>query len=235
MSYDFKWDSYKISSHYLHYIYQWQITFDIFVIVSPIQDLQHLSAGTGSVFDSITFQDYTRLFVIWAECWSESNLWVMRQLSPTIRPPCCWQSLSGSAVSLVDWISLSLSFPFSLSNTLSAPPDLLTDCKIENGSNSIRLLSVWFSLPDCRACFVFFSWQQLFQLLRQICWLLLLLLLFQDEKSTFFQFGAALQQEALLMLAIMEEYDWHVFSIVTSKFPGYQNFISTLRITVDHR
>lgn len=57
----------------------------------------------------------------------------------------------------------------------------------------------------------------------------------QDEKSTFFQFGAALQQEALLMLAIMEEYDWHVFSIVTSKFPGYQEFISTLKITVDHR
>uniref|UniRef100_A0A672Z6S7 Glutamate receptor n=1 Tax=Sphaeramia orbicularis TaxID=375764 RepID=A0A672Z6S7_9TELE len=56
----------------------------------------------------------------------------------------------------------------------------------------------------------------------------------QDEKSTFFQFGAALQQEALLMLAIMEEYDWHVFSIVTSKFPGYQDFISTLKITVDH-
>uniref|UniRef100_A0A3B5AU27 Glutamate receptor n=1 Tax=Stegastes partitus TaxID=144197 RepID=A0A3B5AU27_9TELE len=56
----------------------------------------------------------------------------------------------------------------------------------------------------------------------------------KDEKSTFFQFGAALQQEALLMLAIMEEYDWHVFSIVTSKFPGYQDFISTLKITVDH-
>ncbi|KAM4603323.1 glutamate receptor ionotropic, NMDA 2A [Polymixia lowei] len=56
----------------------------------------------------------------------------------------------------------------------------------------------------------------------------------KDEKSTFFQFGAALQQEALLMLSIMEEYDWHVFSIVTSKFPGYQDFISTLRVTVDH-
>uniref|UniRef100_A0A8D3EDJ9 Glutamate receptor n=1 Tax=Scophthalmus maximus TaxID=52904 RepID=A0A8D3EDJ9_SCOMX len=56
----------------------------------------------------------------------------------------------------------------------------------------------------------------------------------KDEKSTFFQFGAALQQEALLMLSIMEEYDWHVFSIVTSKFPGYQDFISTLKITVDH-
>uniref|UniRef100_A0A8C2WCA2 Glutamate receptor n=1 Tax=Cyclopterus lumpus TaxID=8103 RepID=A0A8C2WCA2_CYCLU len=56
----------------------------------------------------------------------------------------------------------------------------------------------------------------------------------KDEKSTFFQFGAALQQEALLMLSIMEEYDWHIFSIVTSKFPGYQDFISTLKTTVDH-
>lgn len=75
------------------------------------------------------------------------------------------------------------------------------------------------------------------QSLGEISWpsLLPVSVLMQDEKSTFFQFGAALQQEALLMLAIMEEYDWHVFSIVTSKFPGYQDFISTLRVTVDHR
>uniref|UniRef100_A0A4W5QAK9 Receptor ligand binding region domain-containing protein n=1 Tax=Hucho hucho TaxID=62062 RepID=A0A4W5QAK9_9TELE len=56
----------------------------------------------------------------------------------------------------------------------------------------------------------------------------------QDVKSTFFQFGASLMQEALLMMNIMEEYDWHIFSIVTSKFPGYQEFISVLRVTVDH-
>lgn len=36
------------------------------------------------------------------------------------------------------------------------------------------------------------------------------------------------------MLAVMEEYDWHVFSVVTTKFPGYQEFISTIRVTVDH-
>ncbi|XP_064809550.1 adhesion G protein-coupled receptor E5-like [Oncorhynchus masou masou] len=41
-----------------------------------------------------------------------------------------------------------------------------------------------------------------------------------DVESTFFQFGASLMQEALLMMNIMEEYDWHIFSIVTSKFPG---------------
>ncbi|KAL6476214.1 hypothetical protein MHYP_G00147130 [Metynnis hypsauchen] len=55
-----------------------------------------------------------------------------------------------------------------------------------------------------------------------------------DVKSTFFQFGASIQQEALLMLNIMEEYDWHVFSIVTSKFPGYQDFIAILKTTVDN-
>uniref|UniRef100_A0A3B4ZM69 Glutamate receptor n=1 Tax=Stegastes partitus TaxID=144197 RepID=A0A3B4ZM69_9TELE len=56
----------------------------------------------------------------------------------------------------------------------------------------------------------------------------------QDVKSTFFQFGASIQQEALLMLNIMEEYDWHIFSIVTSKFPGYQEFINILKTTVDN-
>uniref|UniRef100_A0AAZ1XIR6 Glutamate receptor n=1 Tax=Oreochromis aureus TaxID=47969 RepID=A0AAZ1XIR6_OREAU len=55
-----------------------------------------------------------------------------------------------------------------------------------------------------------------------------------DVKSTFFQFGASIQQEALLMLNIMEEYDWHIFSIVTSKFPGYQEFINILKTTVDN-
>lgn len=61
------------------------------------------------------------------------------------------------------------------------------------------------------------------------------LLFDQDVKSTFFQFGASIQQEALLMLNIMEEYDWHIFSIVTSKFPGYQEFINILKTTVDNR
>ncbi|KAJ8345061.1 hypothetical protein SKAU_G00292540 [Synaphobranchus kaupii] len=55
-----------------------------------------------------------------------------------------------------------------------------------------------------------------------------------DVKSTFFQFGASIQQEALAMLNIMEEYDWHVFSIVTSKYPGYKDFIAILKTTVDN-
>ncbi|RXM32448.1 Glutamate receptor ionotropic, NMDA 2A [Acipenser ruthenus] len=56
----------------------------------------------------------------------------------------------------------------------------------------------------------------------------------KDQMSTFFQFGASIQQEALLMLNIMKEYDWHTFSVVTSKFPGYQDFLTIIKTTVDN-
>lgn len=56
----------------------------------------------------------------------------------------------------------------------------------------------------------------------------------QDDSSSFFQFSASLHQEALLMLAVMEEYDWHVFSVVTTRFPGHQEFVTTIRVTVEH-
>lgn len=51
----------------------------------------------------------------------------------------------------------------------------------------------------------------------------------------FFQFGPSIEQQASVMLNIMEEYDWHIFSIVVSKFPGYQEFINILKTTVDNR
>ncbi|XP_031749422.1 glutamate receptor ionotropic, NMDA 2A [Xenopus tropicalis] len=56
----------------------------------------------------------------------------------------------------------------------------------------------------------------------------------KDEMSTFFQFGASIKQQAIVMLNIMEEYDWHVFSIITSTFPGYRDFISFIKTTVDN-
>lgn len=137
-------------------------------------------------------------------------------------PTVMWQFYLNHSGPLADSIH-ALALVFSI--TLQA---WLSDLRVHSGliSSGAYLLGLLF----------FFS-LHLIQFLRQICWLSLLLVSgpLQDEKSTFFQFGAALQQEALLMLAIMEEYDWHVFSIVTSKFPGYQEFISTLRITVDHR
>uniref|UniRef100_A0ABM5F036 Glutamate receptor n=1 Tax=Pogona vitticeps TaxID=103695 RepID=A0ABM5F036_9SAUR len=56
----------------------------------------------------------------------------------------------------------------------------------------------------------------------------------KDEMSTFFQFGASIQQEAIIMLKFMQYYDWHVFSVVTSTFPGYRDFISFIKYTVEN-
>ncbi|KAM4632301.1 glutamate receptor ionotropic, NMDA 2A [Discoglossus pictus] len=56
----------------------------------------------------------------------------------------------------------------------------------------------------------------------------------KDAMSTFFQFGSSVKQQAIVMLNIMEEYDWHVFSIITSTFPGYRDFISFIKNTVDN-
>lgn len=36
------------------------------------------------------------------------------------------------------------------------------------------------------------------------------------------------------MLKIMQDYDWHVFSLVTTIFPGYRDFISFIKTTVDN-
>uniref|UniRef100_A0A8C0LKI2 Glutamate receptor n=1 Tax=Canis lupus dingo TaxID=286419 RepID=A0A8C0LKI2_CANLU len=55
-----------------------------------------------------------------------------------------------------------------------------------------------------------------------------------DPTSTFFQFGASIQQQATVMLKIMQDYDWHVFSLVTTIFPGYRDFISFIKTTVDN-
>lgn len=52
------------------------------------------------------------------------------------------------------------------------------------------------------------------------------LLSFQDDNSMFFQFGPSIEQQASVILNIMEEYDWYIFSIVTTYYPGYQDFVT---------
>lgn len=53
-----------------------------------------------------------------------------------------------------------------------------------------------------------------------------ILCVFQDDNSMFFQFGPSIEQQASVMLNIMEEYDWYIFSIVTTYYPGYQDFVT---------
>lgn len=48
----------------------------------------------------------------------------------------------------------------------------------------------------------------------------------QDDNSMFFQFGPSIEQQASVILNIMEEYDWYIFSIVTTYYPGYQDFVT---------
>ncbi|XP_017210501.1 glutamate receptor, ionotropic, N-methyl D-aspartate 2B, genome duplicate b isoform X2 [Danio rerio] len=56
----------------------------------------------------------------------------------------------------------------------------------------------------------------------------------KDDHSMFFQFGPSIEQQASVMLNIMEEYDWYIFSIVTTYYPGHQDFVNRIRSTVDN-
>ncbi|KAF3852209.1 hypothetical protein F7725_005564, partial [Dissostichus mawsoni] len=56
----------------------------------------------------------------------------------------------------------------------------------------------------------------------------------KDDNSMFFQFGPSIEQQASVMLNIMEEYDWYIFSIVTTYYPGYQDFVNKVRSTIDN-
>ncbi|XP_037399277.1 glutamate receptor, ionotropic, N-methyl D-aspartate 2B, genome duplicate b isoform X2 [Pygocentrus nattereri] len=56
----------------------------------------------------------------------------------------------------------------------------------------------------------------------------------KDDHSMFFQFGPSIEQQASVMLNIMEEYDWYIFSIVTTYYPGYQDFVNRVRSTIEN-
>ncbi|KAE8282893.1 Glutamate receptor ionotropic, NMDA 2B [Larimichthys crocea] len=55
-----------------------------------------------------------------------------------------------------------------------------------------------------------------------------------DDNSMFFQFGPSIEQQASVILNIMEEYDWYIFSIVTTYYPGYQDFVTKIRSTIEN-
>ncbi|XP_013868396.1 glutamate receptor ionotropic, NMDA 2B, partial [Austrofundulus limnaeus] len=56
----------------------------------------------------------------------------------------------------------------------------------------------------------------------------------KDDHSMFFQFGPSIEQQASVILNIMEEYDWYIFSIVTTYYPGYQDFVTKIRNTIEN-
>uniref|UniRef100_A0A669EEY1 Glutamate receptor n=1 Tax=Oreochromis niloticus TaxID=8128 RepID=A0A669EEY1_ORENI len=56
----------------------------------------------------------------------------------------------------------------------------------------------------------------------------------KDDHSMFFQFGPSIEQQASVILNIMEEYDWYIFSIVTTYYPGYQDFVTKVMPTIEN-
>nr|XP_032822919.1 glutamate receptor ionotropic, NMDA 2C-like isoform X2 [Petromyzon marinus] len=56
----------------------------------------------------------------------------------------------------------------------------------------------------------------------------------KEEESIFLQFGATVQQQSRVIMRIMEEYDWNSFSIITTHYAGYQDFIHHLHVTVEN-
>uniref|UniRef100_A0AAX7THR0 Glutamate receptor n=1 Tax=Astatotilapia calliptera TaxID=8154 RepID=A0AAX7THR0_ASTCA len=56
----------------------------------------------------------------------------------------------------------------------------------------------------------------------------------KDDNSMFFQFGPSIEQQASVILNIMEEYDWYIFSIVTTYYPGYQDFVTKVTVTIEN-
>uniref|UniRef100_A0A8C6MEQ0 Glutamate receptor n=1 Tax=Nothobranchius furzeri TaxID=105023 RepID=A0A8C6MEQ0_NOTFU len=56
----------------------------------------------------------------------------------------------------------------------------------------------------------------------------------KDDHTMFFQFGPSIEQQASVMLNIMEEYDWYIFSIVTTYYPGHEDFVNKIRSTIEN-
>lgn len=115
-----KWDSYRMTLYIVAVSTGGKRKTTKHSVLMTQMFLSQFTWSETSVFGSITFQDNAWLFGILAtECWSESNLWVMRQLSPTIRPTLL------PAVTLLAVQSHLLSESLSISSPLSHFPSLL--------------------------------------------------------------------------------------------------------------
>ncbi|XP_075928602.1 glutamate receptor ionotropic, NMDA 2C-like isoform X1 [Petromyzon marinus] len=56
----------------------------------------------------------------------------------------------------------------------------------------------------------------------------------KEMRSMFLQFGASVQQHSNILMRILEEYDWNSFSIITSFYPGYHDFVNHIKhITIN--
>ncbi|NWH69141.1 NMDE4 protein, partial [Geococcyx californianus] len=55
----------------------------------------------------------------------------------------------------------------------------------------------------------------------------------QEKGSTFLQLGSSTEQQLQVIFEVLEEYDWTTFAVVTTLFPGYEDFVDYVEVLTD--
>ncbi|NWQ92465.1 NMDE4 protein, partial [Burhinus bistriatus] len=55
----------------------------------------------------------------------------------------------------------------------------------------------------------------------------------QEKGSTFLQLGSSTEQQLQVIFEVLEEYDWTAFAVVTTLFPGYEDFVDYVEVLTD--
>lgn len=55
----------------------------------------------------------------------------------------------------------------------------------------------------------------------------------KEKGSTFLQLGASTEQQLQVIFEVLEEYDWTAFAVITTLFPGYEDFVDYIELLTD--
>uniref|UniRef100_A0A8D0GMG8 Glutamate receptor n=1 Tax=Sphenodon punctatus TaxID=8508 RepID=A0A8D0GMG8_SPHPU len=55
----------------------------------------------------------------------------------------------------------------------------------------------------------------------------------KEKGSTFLQLGSSTEQQLQVMFEVLEEYDWTAFAVITTLFPGYEDFVDYIGVLTD--
>uniref|UniRef100_H3B3B4 Glutamate receptor n=1 Tax=Latimeria chalumnae TaxID=7897 RepID=H3B3B4_LATCH len=55
----------------------------------------------------------------------------------------------------------------------------------------------------------------------------------KERGSTFLQLGSSTEQQLQVIFEVLEEYDWTAFAVITTLFPGYEDFLDYIEVLTD--
>ncbi|XP_069493426.1 glutamate receptor ionotropic, NMDA 2D [Ambystoma mexicanum] len=55
----------------------------------------------------------------------------------------------------------------------------------------------------------------------------------KEKGSTFLQLGSSTEQQLQVIFEVLEEYDWTAFAVITTLFPGYEDFVDYIELLTD--